>query len=262
MDADRLGAGGPLAQAAGHDITYNALTGALWSMGGRGSGRCRRSTSWAISAAAACCWPSAGRGVLEASAAAARQVVDAAMKDGSATLMGAFFGRLGQGRWRNAREANLLDGACPYYDTYECADRKYVAVGALEPQFFAALIGRLGLEAARFADRTEPARWPAIRSEFAAIFRSRPRDHWATLFEGSDACVAPVLDLEEAPRHPHNAARGTFFARGGAMQPAPSPRFSRTQPGLPSPAPKRGEGGVEALAGWGLSPEEIAALRG
>lgn len=254
---------GPLAQAAGHDITYIALTGALWSMGRAGQrpvpplnlvgdfGGGGMLLALGVVAA-----------LLEAQRSGQGQVVDAAMTDGSATLMGAFYGQLAQGRWRNAREANLLDGACPYYDTYECADGKYVAVGALEPQFFALLIGKLGLEAERFADRTDPARWPAIRSEFSAIFRSKPRDHWATLFDGSDACVAPVLDLQEAPRHPHNAARGTFFERGGAMQPAPSPRFSRSHPSQPAPAPKRGQGGAEALAGWGLSPEEIAALRG
>jgi alpha-methylacyl-CoA racemase len=200
--------------------------------------------------------------LFEAQRSGRGQVVDAAMTDGSATLMGAFFGMLAQGRWRNARESNLLDGACPYYDTYECADGRYVAVGALEPQFFALLLQGLGLDSARFADRTDPARWPSIRAEFAAIFAQYPRDHWAAVFDGSDACVAPVLDLEEAPRHPHNLARGTFFTRGGGAQPAPSPRFSRTPAAEPTAAPRRGADGAAALADWGLDAAAIAAATG
>jgi alpha-methylacyl-CoA racemase len=254
------GQDGPLAPVAGHDITYIALTGALWSMGRAGErpvpplnlvgdfGGGGMLLAFGIMAA-----------LHEASRSGRGQVVDAAMTDGSATLMGAFFGQVAQGRWRNAREANLLDGACPYYDTYECADGRYVAVGALEPQFFALLIKGLGLDPARFADRTDPARWPAMKAGFAAIFASQPRDHWAAVFDGTDACVAPVLDLEEAPRHPHNMARGTFFDRGG-MQPAPSPRFSRTPPAEPAPAPRRGADGAAALADWGFAQGEITAL--
>jgi alpha-methylacyl-CoA racemase len=252
---------GPLAKAAGHDITYIALTGALWSMGRAGQrpvppinligdfGGGGMLLAYGIMAA-----------LFETGRSGRGQVVDAAMTDGSATLMGAFFGLLAQGRWTNARESNLLDGACPYYDTYECADGKYVAVGALEPQFFALLLKGLGLDAERFADRADKARWPAIKAEFAEIFLRHPRDHWAKLFEGSDACVAPVLDLEEAPRHPHNVARGTFLPKRGGHHPAPSPRFSRTVSAAPGPAPLRGEGGAEALADWGFSAAEVEAL--
>jgi alpha-methylacyl-CoA racemase len=254
---------GPLAPVAGHDITYIALTGALWSMGRAGErpvpplnlvgdfGGGGMLLAFGIMAA-----------LFEAGRSGRGQVVDAAMTDGSATLMGAFYGLLAQGRWRNAREANLLDGACPYYDTYECADGKYVAVGALEPQFFALLLQGLGLDPARYADRADPTRWPAIRADFAAAFRRHPRDHWAGVFDGGDACVAPVLDLEEAPRHPHNAARGTFLERGGGFQPAPSPRFSRTPPAAPAPAPRRGADGAAALSDWGVDPALVAALRG
>jgi alpha-methylacyl-CoA racemase len=252
------GQDGPLASVAGHDITYIALTGALWSMGRAGQrpvpplnlvgdfGGGGMLLAYGIMAA-----------LFEAQRSGRGQVVDAAMTDGSATLMGAFFGQFAQGRWKNARESNLLDGACPYYDTYDCADGKFIAVGALEPQFFALLLKGLGLDAARFADRTDPARWPAIRAEFATIFASQPRDHWASVFDGSDACVAPVLDLEEAPRHPHNVARGTFL--GGAL-PAPSPRFSRTPAAEPAPAPRRGADGAAVLAEWGLDPALIARL--
>jgi len=251
---------GPLAPRAGHDINYIALTGALWSVGRAGErpvpplnligdfGGGGMLLAFGIMAA-----------LFEAARSGRGQVVDAAMTDGSATLMGIVYGWLAEGRWRLAREANLLDGGCPYYDTYECADGRYVAVGALEPQFFAQLIQGLGLDPARFADREDPARWPAIRAELAAAFRRQPRDHWARVFADSDACVVPVLDLEEAPRHPHNAARGTFFARGGGFQPAPSPRFSRTPAAIPAPAPRRGADGAAALRDWGLSEAEIAA---
>lgn len=257
------GQDGPLATVAGHDITYIALTGALWSMGRAGQrpvpplnlvgdfGGGGMLLAYGIMAA-----------LFEANRSGRGQVVDAAMTDGSATLMGAFFGQFAQGRWANARESNTLDGACPYYDTYECADGKYVAVGALEPQFFALLLKGLGLDPERFADRTDNARWPAIKAEFTAIFLTQPRDHWAALFDGTDACVAPVLDLEEAPRHPHNVARGTFFARGKGMQPAPSPRFSRTPPAQPGPPLRRSADADAALADWGFSPAEIATLRG
>ena len=256
------GQDGPLAQSAGHDINYIALTGALWSMGRAGErpvpplnligdfGGGGMLLAFGVMAA-----------IFEANRSGRGQVVDAAMTDGSATLMGFIYGLMAQGRWRNAREANFLDGACPYYDTYECADGRFVAVGALEPQFFALLVKGLGLDPARYADRTDPARWPAIRAEFAEAFRRHPRDHWAEVFEGTDACVAPVLDLEEAARHPHNVARGTFLADGAAVQPAPSPRFSRTPAPPPGPAPRRGEGGPAALAEWGLTAAEIAAAQ-
>lgn len=257
------GQDGPMAQVAGHDITYIALTGALWSMGRAGQrpvpplnlvgdfGGGGMLLAYGIMAA-----------MFEANRSGRGQVVDAAMTDGSATLMGAFFGQLAQGRWVNARESNMLDGACPYYDTYACADGKFVAVGALEPQFFALLLKGLGLDPERFADRTDKARWPAIKAEFTAIFLTRPRDHWAAVFDGTDACVAPVLDLEEAPRHPHNIARGTFFARGKGTQPAPSPRFSRTPPAQPGPPMRRSADSDAALTDWGFAPDEIAALRG
>ena len=257
------GQDGPLAPAAGHDITYIALTGALWSMGRAGErpvpplnlvgdfGGGGMMLAYGIMAA-----------LFETNRSGRGQVVDAAMTDGSATLMGPFFGLHAQGRWKNARESNRLDGACPFYDTYECADGKFVAVGALEPQDFALLLKGLGLDPEGFADRMDTARWPAIKAAFAAIFRREPRDHWAAIFDGTDACVAPVLDLEEAPRHPHNVARGTFLPCGAGMQPAPSPRFSRTPPAEPGRAPGRAADGDAALADWGFSPMEIAALRG
>lgn len=256
------GQDGPLAQAAGHDINYIALTGALWSIGRPGEqpvpplnlvgdyGGGGMLLALGMLAA-----------LLEAKGSGRGQVVDAAMVDGAALLMAPIYAMLARGRWRNERGANMLDGAAPWYDTYECADGRYIAVGPIEPQFFDLMIAKLGLDPARFAGRTEPANWPALKAELAAVFRSRTRDDWAALFEGTDACVAPVLDLHEAPAHPHNKARGTFQQREGAVQPAPAPRFSRTpaEPGLPPPL--RGEHTEQVLADWGFSGAEIAALR-
>ncbi len=251
---------GPLASSAGHDINYIALSGALWAIGRAGErpvpplnlvgdyGGGGMLLALGIAAA-----------LFEARGSGKGQVVDAAMTDGAAQLMAPIYGALAMGRWRNVRGSNRLDGAAPWYDTYECGDGRYLAVGPIEPQFFAAMLEKLGLDPARFAGRDDPERWPALRAELAAAFRARPRDAWAELFEGSDACVAPVLDLEEAPRHPHNRARGTFLERDGVAQPAPAPRFSRT-PSSPGPPP-RGEPPEALLNEFGFGAEETAALQ-
>ena len=256
------GQDGPLAHAAGHDITYIALTGALWSIGRAGERPVPPlnlvgdygggGMLLAVGVLAA---------LLEAKASGRGQVVDAAMVDGAALLMAPIYAMLARGRWKAERGANMLDGAAPWYDTYECADGRWVAVGPIEPQFFALVAAKLGLDAARFGDRMDPANWPALREALAAAFRARTRDDWTALFEGTDACVAPVLDLREAPSHPHNAARGVFTERDGAVQPAPAPRFDRTtaEPGLPPPL--RGEHTEAVLADWGFGAAEIAALR-
>ena len=255
------GQDGPLAQAAGHDITYIALTGALWSIGRAGERPVPPlnlvgdygggGMLLAVGVLAA---------LLEAKTSGRGQVVDAAMVDGAALLMAPTYAMLARGRWRNERGANMLDGAAPWYDTYECADGRWVAVGPIEPQFFALVADRLGLDAARFGDRMDPANWPALREAMGAVFRSKTRDGWAAVFEGTDACVAPVLDLREAPSHPHNAARGVFTEREGAVQPAPAPRFDRT-PAEPGSPPLRGEHTEAVLAEWGFAAPEIAALR-
>jgi alpha-methylacyl-CoA racemase len=183
------------------------------------------------------------------------------MVDGAALLMAPIYAMLARGRWKPERGANMLDGAAPWYDTYECADGRWVAVGPIEPQFFALVAAKLGLDTARFGDRMDPANWPALREALAAAFRARTRDDWAALFEGTDACVAPVLDLREAPSHPHNAARGVFTERDGAVQPAPAPRFDRTTAEPSLPPPLRGEHTDAVLAEWGFAAAEIAALR-
>jgi alpha-methylacyl-CoA racemase len=176
-------------------------------------------------------------------------------------LMAPIYALMARGGWRNERGANRLDGAAPWYDTYECADGRWVAVGPIEPQFFALALGKLGLDPARFPNRMEPAGWPALREAMEAAFRTRTRDDWAAVFDGTDACVAPVLDLREAPAHPHNAARGVFTEREGVLQPAPAPRFGRTAAEPGPPPPLRGEHTEAVLAEWGFAAPEIAALR-
>lgn len=252
---------GPLAQAAGHDINYIALTGALHAMGHKdrppppplnligdyGGG----GMLLALGVIAA---------LYDAGRTGRGQVVDAAMTDGSALLMTLIYGWLRSGHWRDERESNLLDGAAPFYGTYECADGKYVAIGAIETNFYSLLLERLGIEDALFADQWATAAWPERKARLAALFRTRSRAEWCRLLEGTDACFAPVLDLAEAPSHPHNAARGTFVAAGGTIQPAPAPRFSRTPSELPAPGPRLGRHSVGILEGLGRSSAEIADL--
>jgi alpha-methylacyl-CoA racemase len=256
------GQDGPLAQAAGHDINYIALTGALWSIGRKGERPVPPlnlvgdygggGMLLAVGVLAA---------LLEAKGSGRGQVVDAAMVDGAALLMAPIYAMKARGGWSNERGTNRLDGTAVYYDTYECSDGRWLAVGPIEPQFWAEMLRLLGLDPARFEKRNDPAHWPALKAELAAVFRSRTRDDWAAVFEGTDACVCAVLDMEEAPRHPHMAARGTFLSRDGAVQPAPAPRFSRTVTEAGGTPPLRGEQNAEVLAGAGFSTAEIDALR-
>ncbi len=252
---------GPLAPRAGHDINYIALTGALHAIGPAEAppppplnlvgdyGGGGLLLAFGILAA-----------LLERGRSGEGQVVDAAMVDGAALLMAPIYGMMARGRWQAARGANLLDGAAPFYGSYACACGGFVAVGPIEPAFFAEMLARMGLDAADFAERMDPAHWPAQRARLAAAFRTRARDDWAAVFADSDGCVAPVLSMEEAPAHPHLAARRTFVEAQGAMQPAPAPRFSRTPGGLAAPPPLKGEHGREILARFGFSAAEIEAL--
>jgi len=161
------------------------------------------------------------------------QVVDAAMTDGAALLSAHMYGSVSTGRWINERGANVIDGGAHFYDTYECADGKYVAIGAIEPAFYALLREHCGLQDECFDAQMDRAQWPRLKRQFAEMFRSRTRAEWVRLLEGTDACFAPVLDWHEAPRHPHNAARGTFMELAGVVQPAPAPRFSLTPCAVP-----------------------------
>lgn len=255
------GQDGPLAARAGHDIDYAAIAGTLHTVGRAaepppppvnyladfGGG----GTFLAIGVLAA---------LVERASSGEGQVVDVAMVDGAASLATFLHGLLPLGGWSTERGTNLLDGAAPFYDTYRCADGGFVAVGALEPQFFAELCDRLELDPADLP-QGDRASWPEHKRRLAALFATRSRDEWAALFEGSDACVAPVLSLTEAPAHPHNVARGAFVDVGGVTQPAPAPRLSRTPGGVTRPAPGYGEHTDEVLAELGLSGERIEELR-
>ncbi|MFI7079153.1 CaiB/BaiF CoA transferase family protein [Micromonospora sp. NPDC049903] len=258
------GQDGPSAPYAGHDIDYLALTGALHGIGraddrpvpplnllGDFGGGGMMLALGLVSALYAV------RG------GATGQVIDAAIVDGVAVLGTQIHALRGLGLWQDPRGVNLLDGGAPFYDTYECADGRHVAVGALEPRFYEELVRRTGfpLPGDEAPDRTDPANWPALRAAWARLFRTRTRDEWAALLTASDACVAPVLDWAEAAEHPHLVARDTFVVRDGVVQPAPAPRFSGTPTSVRRPPPWPGEHTDEVLAEVGYAPERVAALR-
>jgi crotonobetainyl-CoA:carnitine CoA-transferase CaiB-like acyl-CoA transferase len=242
------GQDGPLARTPGHDLNYLALTGALHAFGRAGQPPAAPINLMADYAGGALY---ALTGVLaalfEAQRSGAGQIVDAAMIDGVASLMAKPYGLLAAGRRRPERGVNLLDGGAFFYDVYECADAEWLAVGCIEPQFYAALLQRLSIDAASLPAQDDTAGWPAGKAALAERFRTRPRDDWAALLADSDACVTPVLSMAEAPAHPHNRARGVFVEVGGVPQPAPAPRFSRT----PSAPPERPEDARDVLTAWG-----------
>jgi alpha-methylacyl-CoA racemase len=253
---------GPWRLAAGHDIDYVALAGALHPIGQAGGppvpplnlvgdfGGGGMLLALGVVAA-----------LLETGRSGAGQVVDAAMVDGAALLTTQFHELLAAGLWREERGANLLDGGAPFYGVYQTADGRHLAVGALEPQFYAELLRRLGLDAGDLPDQLDRDGWPLLRERLAALFRTRTREEWCELLAGTDACVAPVLGFGEAPAHPHNRARGTFVDVGGVVQPAPAPRFSRTPCDPPSPAARPGEHTDQALTDWGIPPDQVTRLR-
>jgi alpha-methylacyl-CoA racemase len=220
---------GPLAHAAGHDIDYIALTGALHAIGERdGAPVPPLNLLGDFGGGALYLVVGVLAALLEARRSGQGQVVDCAIVDGAASLLSFIHAALARGSWCDARGSNFLDGGAPFYTTYRCADGEYIAVGALEPQFHALLIERLGLDGETFADRDDPSSWPRLRGILEQTFVTRTRREWCELFEGTDACVAPVLSLGEAARHPHLAARGTIASLEGVTCPAPAPRFSRT----------------------------------
>jgi alpha-methylacyl-CoA racemase len=251
---------GPLAQRAGHDIDYIAVAGALHPVGpADGPPAVPLNLVADFGGGGMFCAVGILAALLERERSGVGQVVDAAMVDGVAVLTAMFQGMLAMGLWSRSREANLLDGGAPFYRTYRCADGEFIAVGALESRFYAQLLDRLGLDPAAWP-QLDPMRWPEQRQQLADLFASRSRDEWAELFEGSDACVAPVLALDEAPEHPHLVARGTFSVHGGLRQPSPAPRFSRTSSVLGRPPVLPGEHTAEILRDVGLDDAAVAAL--
>ena len=256
---------GPYAHTAGHDINYIALAGALEAVGRKGQpptpplnlvgdfGGGAMFLAFGVVCA-----------LLEARATGEGQVVDAAMVDGAATLMSMFYGMKAMGVWGPERGTNLLDTGAHFYDVYECADGGYVSVGSIEPQFYAELLRLTGLESTWDGDlpsQHDRSQWPALKERIAAVFREKTRDEWCALMEGTDVCFAPVLSLDEAHAHPHNVARGTFTEVAGVRQPAPAPRFSRTQATIARPPASPGQHTDEVLGDWGFAAEEVAELR-
>jgi alpha-methylacyl-CoA racemase len=256
------GQDGPLAQDAGHDIDYIAVAGALWPIGRAGErpvpplnlvgdfGGGGMLLAFGMCAA-----------LVEAGRSGKGQVVDAAMVDGAASLTTMTHAFRQLGLWTEGRGVNVLDTGAPFYEVYDTADGKWFAVGGIEAHFYAELLRVLGLDPDDLPPQNDREQWPAMKERFAAIFRTRTRDEWTEAFSGTDACGAPVLSPWEAHAHPHNQARGTFVQVAGVVQPAPAPRFSRTQATIRNPPPVAGQDADEALAAWGIDPDRVTRLR-
>jgi alpha-methylacyl-CoA racemase len=253
---------GPMAHAAGHDINYIALVGALDPIGRLGQpptpplnlvgdfGGGGMFLAFGIASA-----------LVERATSGQGQVVDAAMVDGAATLMGFFYALKAMGMWEGERGTNIIDGGAHFYDAYETADGKYVSIGSIEPQFYAELIEKAGLADEQLPDQNDRSQWPEMKPRFVALFKKKTRDEWCAIMEGTDICFAPILSMAEAPEHPHNVHRKTFVERQGLVQPAPAPRFSRTVPELDRPPSHPGQHTQEVLEAFGFDAAEIARLK-
>jgi len=253
---------GPYAQAAGHDINYISLAGALAHFG-RAGGKPTPPMNvvgdfggggMLLAFGVVCA-------VLEARSSGEGQVVDAAMVDGSAALMAMAWGLRAMGVFDEKLGENVLDTGAPFYDTYETSDGKFVSVGALEPQFYAELVEKLGLSDEDLPAQMDRSGWPKLRDRLTEVFKSKTRDEWREILEHTDACFAPVLTMSEATEHPHIRARGTVVELEGVQQPAPAPRFSRTSGSISRRAAQPGQHTDEALADWGFGTDELAKLR-
>ena len=256
------GQSGPLSHAAGHDINYISIAGALGSMGyadrppapplnliGDFGGGAMYLLAGILAA------------IVERNSSGKGQVVDAAMTDGTASLLSPFYGLMAMGMWSTERYSNRLDGGAFYYGSYECSDGKYISLGSLEPQFYALLLEKCGITDETFKEQSDQEAWPIKREKMGALFKTKTQQEWCGILEGTDVCFAPVLNLKEAPDHPHNKTRQTFVKVQGVTQPAPAPRFSRTQGKIQSPAALTGENTEEVLSDWGFSDSEISYLK-
>ena len=256
------GQNGPLSHAAGHDINYISIAGALGSMGyadrppapplnliGDFGGGAMYLLAGILAA------------MVERNSSGKGQVVDAAMTDGTASLLSPFYGLMAMNMWSTERYSNRLDGGAFYYGSYECSDSKYISLGSLEPQFYALLLEKCGIADETFKDQSDQEAWPIKREKMEALFKTKTQQEWCDILEGTDVCFAPVLNLEEAPDHPHNIARKTYVEFDGVTQPAPAPRFSRTQGDIQSSSAMAGEHTDEILEDWGFSTSQIEELK-
>ncbi|MBO9648150.1 MAG: CoA transferase [Variovorax sp.] len=255
------GQDGPLAHAPGHDINYISLTGVLHSVG-RAEGPPAIPLNLAGDFGGGSLYLALGvvSAILESRNSGRGQVVDAAMVDGSASLMTLVYGLHAAGYWRDERGANRLDSGAPWYNVYETRDGKYISIAANEARFYRSALQVLGLQDEALPDQHDRSGWPGLRERFAAVFRTRTRDAWIALAQGTESCISPVMSLAEAPAHPHLQARGTFVEIDGVVQPAPAPRFSRTQAGIQRPPAEPGQHTDEVLRDWGFTGSEIKAL--
>ena len=254
---------GPLALAAGHDINYIALSGVLASIGRKGQAPVPPlnlvgdfgggGLYLALGVVA---------GLLEAQKSGKGQVVDSAMVDGAASLLTAIYGMHASGMWSDKRGDNILDTGAHFYDVYETKDGEYISIGSIEAKFYAELLKLSGLEGQEMPRQMDRKAWPDLKEKFAALFKTKTRDEWCKIMEGSDICFAPVLSMAEAPKHPHNQLRGTFVEVEGVVQPGPAPRFSRTPSKIQRPPAKPGEHTEEALREWGFNAADLEKLRG
>ena len=253
---------GPLAHTAGHDINYISIGGALGAMGysdrppapplnlvGDFGGGAMYLLTGMLAA------------LVEKGKSGQGQVIDAAMTDGTASLLSPFYGLMAMNMWTTDRYSNKLDGGAHYYGSYECSDGKYISIGSIEPQFYSLLLQKCGITDAAFLAQQDQSQWPELRKKLTDLFKTKTQTAWCDLMEGTDVCFAPVLNLKEAPAHPHNQARETFIDIDGVTQPAPAPRFSRTQGQVQSPAAIAGEHTESILQDWGFSESDIGALK-
>jgi alpha-methylacyl-CoA racemase len=251
---------GPYAHAAGHDMNYIAITGALHAIGTPDKPVPPLNLVGDFGGGALYLAFGLLAGVIQARETGKGQVIDCAMTDGAASLMAMFYGMKATGMWQDGRRANLLDGGAHFYDTYQCADGKWISIGSIEPQFYALLLEKTGIEDPDFARQMDRSAWPDLRARLAEVIATKSQAEWTEIMGGSDVCFAPILTLEEAPKHPHNAARQTFVEVAGVTQPAPAPRFSATPGAVQGPPPAIGAHDREALTDWGLAPAEVERL--
>jgi alpha-methylacyl-CoA racemase len=243
---------GPFSQAAGHDINYIALVGALHAIGTGDKPVPPLNLVGDFGGGALYLAFGLLAGVIHARATGQGQVIDCAMTDGAASLMSMFYGMAASGVWSDTRRSNLLDGAAPFYDTYECADGRFIALGSIEPQFYALLLEKAGLTDPAFQAQMNRGEWPALKAQLVDVIKTKTRDEWCAIMDATDVCFAPVMSLKEAPGHPHNAARKTFVEIEGVVQPAPAPRFSATPGAVQGPPPAIGAHTDDVLADWGV----------